>query len=124
MLWRILADAVLMLHLGFILFAILGGILFYRWRWIPWLHLPAFCWSSWVSFTGTLCPLTPLENHFRHRAGQDGYAGGFIDHYIVPLIYPEGLTDKIGITLGICILIWNAFVYSLILRRRRRAEQS
>ena len=91
MLLRLAADAVLVFHLAFIVFALLGGLLATRWRWMVWLHLPAAGWGFFVEVTGRICPLTPLENMLREQAGSSGFSGGFVAHYLVPLIYRKTL---------------------------------
>lgn len=116
--FALLADATLILHLGFILFATLGALLLLRWPGLVWLHLPALAWGIWIEFSGGICPLTPLENHFRDRAGQDGYHGGFIDHYLVPIIYPDGLTRQTQWILGTVLIVVNLLIYALWLSRR------
>lgn len=119
--YRILADLVLVLHLAFIVFAVTGGLLTLRWRWAPLVHLPAACWSAFIVATGGLCPLTPLENAFRRAAGAEGYSGGFIEHYLLPVIYPAGLTPSLQVTLAALAVTANLLVYSLVwLIRRRR----
>jgi hypothetical protein len=119
MLPRLLADAVLVLHLAFVAFALAGGLLAWRWRWMTWLHLPALAWAATVEFTGWICPLTPLENILRAAGGQAGYSGGFIDHYLLPLLYPAALTPGLQVLLGAGLLVFNAAVYLLLWRRRR-----
>ncbi len=119
MLYRVLADAVLVFHLFFVAFALAGGLLAFRWRWIPAVHLPALAWAAFVEFTGRICPLTPLENHLRAAGGQAGYPGGFIEHYLLPLIYPAALTREIQFVLGAGLLAFNVAVYALLWRRRR-----
>ena len=121
MLWRLLADAVLLLHLLFICFAVLGGLWTWYWRPAMFLHLPALAWAAWVEFQGRICPLTPLENHLRAAGGAAGYAGGFIEHYLLPLIYPAALTPGIQVLLGSILVAFNAIVYLLsFLRHRKR----
>jgi hypothetical protein len=116
--YRLLADAVLLLHLGFILFAVFGALLVARRRrWLP-LHLAAAGWGFLVEATGAFCPLTWAEIHFRQLAGQAGYEGGFIDHYLLPLIYPAGLTRNLQLALGLGVLAINALLYAWIWRRR------
>ena len=115
---RILADAVLLLHLAFIAFVVLGGLAVLRWPRLAFIHLPAVAWAAGISFAGFVCPLTPLENHFRRLGGETGYAGGFIEHYLTPLIYPEGLTRGIQIALGAFVIALNLFVYARLWRRR------
>ncbi|MGI9627782.1 MAG: DUF2784 domain-containing protein [Longimicrobiales bacterium] len=119
--YRVAADLVLVLHLLFIVFVIAGGLLGLRWRWTPWLHLPAVVWGVALEFFGWICPLTPLENSLRQASGAQGYEGGFIEHYILSIIYPRGLTPEIQIALGVIVLVINVAVYGVILRRRRRA---
>ena len=120
MLLRLSADAVLLLHLLFIAFALLGGLLVLRWRWLAWLHLPAVFWAVTVEALQLLCPLTPVENDLRHAAGQAGYNTGFIEHYLLPIIYPAGLTPVIQLWLAALVLSLNLLVYGLLLWRWRR----
>ena len=122
MMYRWLADATVALHLAFILFVVLGGLLALKdVRW-AYLHLPAVAWVAWLEFSGAICPLTPLENALRIRAGQAGYEGGFIDHYLLPLIYPAGLTPQIQVGLGIGVVVLNVIIYGWLWRRRRTKE--
>jgi len=114
------ADAVLLLHGLFILFAVLGGLLAARWRWIAAVHLPAAAWAAWIEASGGICPLTPLENRLRQLAGDTPYAGGFVEHYLLPLIYPSGLTPEVQWTLAAGVVAANAVIYAWVLRRRRR----
>ncbi|WP_122864342.1 DUF2784 domain-containing protein [Pseudomonas viridiflava] len=124
MIFRLAADAVVTFHLLFILFVLLGGLLVLRWPWAALLHLPAMTWGAAVEFLHLYCPLTPLENALRSRAGDQGYDGGFIEHYLIPLIYPVGLTPQIQLWLGGIVLLINASVYGALLvcgvRRFRR----
>jgi hypothetical protein len=118
---RLLADAVLVLHLLFIAFALAGGLLAFHWRPAMVLHLPAMAWAALVEFNGWICPLTPLENRLRAAGGAAGYEGGFIEHYLLPLIYPAALTPQLQWWLGGGLLAFNAAVYLLCwLRNRRR----
>lgn len=112
------ADAVLVLHGLFILFVVAGGALIWRWPRLARLHLPAVAWAAWVTSAGWICPLTPLENELRHAAGQAGYGGGFVEHYLLALIYPEGLTRGAQIALGTVIVLINLAAYARLLRRR------
>lgn len=112
-----LADAVLVLHLGFILFVALGGLLALRWPRVAWLHVPCAVWGVAIEFGGWICPLTPLENSLRARAGEATYSGDFIGAYLTPLIYPEGLTRDAQLALGFGALALNLMVYALVLRR-------
>ena len=119
MIYRLAADAVLLLHLAFIVFVLFGAIGARRWRWWPWLHLPMAGWGIWVSAAGAVCPLTPLENRLRLAAGQSGYEGGFIEHYLLALIYPEGLTQPVQWLLAAVVLGLNAGLYAWVWRGRR-----
>jgi len=116
--YQVLADLVVLLHLSFILFAALGGLLALRWRGVMWLHVPAVAWAAFAELSGRLCPLTPLENRLRRAAGEAGYEGDFIAHYIIPVIYPAGLTQTIQIALGVILIVGNAIVYAVVFRRR------
>lgn len=117
MIFRLAADAVVTFHLLFIIFVQLGGLLVLRWPWAALLHLPAMAWGAAVEFLHLYCPLTPLENALRSRAGDQGYDGGFIEHYLIPLIYPAGLTPQIQLWLGGIVLLINASVYGALLVR-------
>ena len=125
MFFRAVADGVLVLHLGFIVFALLGGLATIKWRWMPAIHLPAVAWAFYVEWTGSACPLTAVENHWRLSAGQSGYAGGFIEHYLLAVIYPAGLTPSIQVMLAATVLGVNFAIYSwLAFRRRSRVKKS
>lgn len=112
----ILADAVLVLHLAFVLFVLFGGLLALRWRPIIWAHLPAVLWGTFVEFSGWVCPLTPLENWLRTQAGISGYEGDFIARYIIPILYPEALTSDIQTILGTVVVVVNLAIYGWLLR--------
>lgn len=118
MFWRIAADALVLLHLVFILFVLLGGLLLLRWPRLLCLHLPAVAWGIVVECLHLGCPLTPWENHLRRMAGQAGYEDGFIEHYLIPLIYPAGLTPQIQLWLGSIVLLVNLSVYACLIWRR------
>lgn len=120
MLYSALAGLVVVLHLAFIVFAALGGLLALRHRWVAWLHLPAVAWAAVVVLFGWICPLTPFENALRRAAGMEGYAGGFIDRYVVPLVYPVGLTRELQVGLGVALVGINCAVYAMVVRRARR----
>lgn len=120
---RLAADAVLLLHLAFIVFVVAGGLLALRWRWASLLHLPAAAWGAFVELSGRICPLTPLENALRLQAGQAGYEGSFIEHYLLALIYPAGLTHGIQFVLAALVLGVNIAVYAWVWRRRRRRSR-
>ena len=114
------ADAVLVFHFTFILFCTLGAALALKWRWILLLQIPAAAWGFYVEMSGRLCPLTSLENDLRHRAGQAGYQGDFIQHYLLATIYPEGLTRNIKFVLGAVVIGVNLSIYVWLFRYRRR----
>ena len=115
--YRLTADLVVLIHLGFILFAVLGGLLVLRYRRCALLHLPALVWAILISFFGWVCPLTPLENWLRESGGVLGYDTSFIEHYLLPVIYPGELTRRKQIFLGLLVLIVNLGIYSWIVRR-------
>jgi hypothetical protein len=119
LIYRALADAVLVLHLGFVLFVVLGGLLVLRRPKLAWLHIPAAIWGVLIEYTGWICPLTPLEISFRARGGQPGYGGGFIQHYIQPVLYPTGLTRSTQVVLGSIVLILNLAAYGIVISRMR-----
>jgi hypothetical protein len=114
--FRILADAILVLHLAFIAFVILGGLAVLRWPRLAWLHLPAVLWAAGITFAGGYCPLTPLENRLRVAGGEAGYEGSFIEQYLTALIYPDGLTRGLQIVLGCVVVAVNLAVYLRLLR--------
>jgi len=118
--YRVLADVTLALHLAFILFVALGGLLVLRWRRVLWFHVAAAVWGAAISFFGWTCPLTPIENHFRRLGGEAGYGESFIERYLVSLIYPGGLSRTGFIALGAGIIVVNAIIYGWIHRRARR----
>ena len=120
MLDRALADAVVVFHLAFIAFAFAGGLLVLRWRRVMALHLPAVAWATLVEVMHWRCPLTPLENYFRLRGGQAGYTGGFVEHYIEPVVYPSGLTPTIQVFIGFGVLAINVAVYGIVFMQWRR----
>ena len=115
--FRVLADATVVLHLGFVLFVVLGGLIVSRWRLVAWVHLPAAGWGAWVEFAGWVCPLTPLENWLRKQGGGTVYASSFIEHYLLPILYPESLSRELQWILGGMVLLINAFVYIVVFRR-------
>lgn len=120
MIWRILADAVLALHLAFVAFVVLGGLLVLRWPRLAWVHLPAAAWGALLEFGGWYCPLTPLEKHLRMLGGGAGYEGGFIAHYLLPMLYPQGLTRSAQVALGLLVVVVNVAIYARLLARRRQ----
>lgn len=119
MIYIILADCIVVLHFLFIIFVITGGLSALKWRKIIWLHLPAAVWGALIEFTGWICPLTIMENDFRIKGNSLGYTGGFIQHYLIPVIYPTGLTHEIQIILGSVVVSLNLLVYWFIIRKWR-----
>jgi len=121
MLCRVLADLLVAIHFGFVLFVLFGGVLS-AWRaWIACFHIPAAVWGALIEFTGWICPLTPWEQRLRACAGQTGYGGGFIEHYLLPVLYPGALTPGIQRLLGLVVVVVNLLAYGTVLRRRRTA---
>ena len=117
--FRLLADGVVILHLTFVLFVLFGGLLTLWWPRISWLHLPAAAWGAAVEFGGWVCPLTPLEQWLRLEAGQSAYPSDFIEHYVLPVLYPAMLTREKQIVLGALVLVVNVAVYGWLLRMTR-----
>jgi len=124
MLHTLLADLVVGVHLAFVLFVVAGGLLVLRWPRLAWAHLPAAAWGAVVELAGWVCPLTPLENALGGRGGGVGYGGGFVEHYVVPILYPSELTRELQVGLGLGVVALNAGVYLWLLRRRRRRVES
>ena len=120
MIYRSLATILVLVHFASVLFVVLGGFLVLRWPRIAWLHVPAALWGVYVEITGTICPLTPLEKDLWVRGGVEGYSGGFIEHYIIRLLYPEELTRADQVWLGVLALGLNVVAYALVLMRRHR----
>lgn len=118
MLYRWAADLVVLVHLGFVLYVVLGGLLVLRWPRTAWAHLPAAAWGAGVELAGATCPLTPLENLLRARGGLAAYRGDFVDRYVLPVLYPEGLTRETQVVLGLVVIAVNAVVYTVWWRRR------
>ena len=112
--YALLADLMLFLHAGFILFVVLGGVLVFWRRGLAWFHVPCVIWGILIEFQGWVCPLTYLENYLRAAAGNSGYSGGFIDHYLMPLVYPSGLTSVTQVLLGLAVLFINTVIYTLV----------
>jgi hypothetical protein len=116
------ADILVLLHLAFIAFVSLGGLLVLRWPILAYLHIPCLLWGIAIELGGFICPLTPLEVHWRLAAGQAGYDGGFIDHYIMPLIYPPGLTRAIQVSLAVALVVFNGVIYGYLWARHLRRK--
>ena len=134
MLFRVLADLIVVVHFAFVVFVVLGGLLVIRRPSVAWVHLPAVVWGVWIEFSGWICPLTPLENHLRARSGGDVYDVSFVERYLMPVLYPESLARELQVALGAFVIIVNAVIYIVICkagplgfrsaaRRRRRRER-
>jgi len=121
-LFRLLADLVVVVHLAFVLLVVFGGLLVLRWPRLALIQLPAAVWGVVIEWAGWICPLTPLENSLRARGGAAGYGGGFVEHYLLGVLYPAGLTRNVQIVLGLTVLLVNAIAYGLLLARWRRAD--
>ena len=119
MAYRLQADMLVLVHFAFILFVLFGGFIVLWRRWVAWLHLSFAAWGTLVEFNSWVCPLTPWENALRAKAGESGYGGGFVEHYLVPLIYPIGLTPRIQVLLGFIVLAMNLAIYAYVLTRLR-----
>ena len=116
-------DLVVAVHLLFVVFVVIGGLLLLRWPGLIWLHLPAVAWGVFIEFSGGICPLTPLENQLRLEAGQDAYSGGFVEHYLLPILYPDNLTLDVQQVLGTLVILVNLAIYAWVFRvlqQRRR----
>jgi hypothetical protein len=120
MLFQLLADATVVVHLLFVAFVIAGGVLVLRWPRVAWMHLPAAAWGAWVELAGWVCPLTPLENWLRMRGGSGIYTSGFVERYLLPVLYPESLTRDVQWTLGLLVILLNGIVYAVVVLSRRR----
>ncbi len=117
-----LADAVVLVHLAFVLFVVFGGVLVLWRAWIAWVHLPAVAWGAWIEFAGWICPLTPFENWLRSLSGDQMYESSFVDRYIVSILYPPALTRDVQWALGALVLAINATVYFLVWRQQRKGD--
>lgn len=119
----VLADLLVVVHLAFVVFVVTGGFLLARWPRLIWLHLPAAVWGATIEFSGGICPLTPIENRLRVRGGGDAYSGDFVEHYLLPLLYPAQLTPGFQFWLGLGVVAVNVLAYALAWRvwRRRSA---
>lgn len=119
MIFRVLAELVLVLHFAFVVFVVSGGFLALRWRWLAWLHVPTAVWGVWIEIANGICPLTPLENWLRTKAGGTGYHEGFVEHYLLATLYPDGLTRTTQFVLAAIVLAANVVAYVLFFRRTR-----
>ena len=124
MFYRLMADAIVVLHLAYVIFVVAGGLLVFRWRRVALLHLPAVVWAVLLEFRGWLCPLTPLELKLRASGGQAGYGGGFIEHYILPVLYPVELDKVMQIEIGSLVIAVNIAVYGWLLWRIKNPRLS
>lgn len=120
--FRVAADLVVALHAAFALFVALGALLTFRWRRVMWAHVPAAAWGVLIEFSGWVCPLTPLENALRLRAGEAAYSGDFIQHYVVPALYPANLTHETQLAIGSAALLGDVLIYSCLFHRRGHAR--
>jgi hypothetical protein len=120
MMFRLSADAIVVLHLLFVAFVVLGGLLVLRWRRVAWAHLPAAAWGAWIEFVGWMCPLTPLENWLRMRGGSTTYTTSFVERYLLPVLYPESLSRDVQWMLGLLVVAVNGIIYSVVVRSRRK----
>ena len=114
-----LADLVVILHFAFVLFVILGGLLVLRWPRLVYVHLPVALYGALIELVGWICPLTPLEKQLRESAGLQGYQGGFVEHYILPVLYPAGLTRNVQLVLGLIVIGMNLAIYTVMAHRYR-----
>ena len=119
MIYSILADLLVLFHFAFVLFVLFGGFLLLKYKQLIFLHVPAFLWGIVVELNHWICPLTPMEKHFREKAGEAGYDGGFVENYLIPVLYPAGLTEDIQTVLGLVVLFLNLGVYFVVFRKRR-----
>ena len=118
MIYRFLADLVVLAHFGFIVFVIFGGLLAFRWQWVAWLHVPALAWGGFIELTGRICPLTPLENQLRRAGGMSEYSQSFIEQYLIPVVYPIGLTREFQVLMGLVLIALNISMYAYLGWRR------
>lgn len=123
-LYLILAELTVLVHFLFVVFVTVGALLLLRWPKLIWLHLPALFWGIYIQFSGGYCPLTPLEKTFRQRAGMETYDGGFINYYLIPIIYPPGLTPEMQIMIGIGLILLNVLIYAVFIYRHRQRSDS
>ena len=120
--YLLLADLVVLIHFLFVLFVFVGGFLVLKWHRLAWLHLPVLVWGAYIEFSHSICPLTPLEIGLRREAGVDPYQGGFIGHYLIPIIYPPGLTSADQFIVAWILLVVNALSYGWLLRRYQKIK--
>ena len=121
--FNLFADLVVLLHLLFIVFALLGGLLVLWRSFFAWFHIPAALWAAGIEFLGWICPLTPLENILRQKGGAAGYESGFVEYYIMPILYPVSLTRGIQVVLGLVVLSVNIGIYAYVWYRIRQGKR-
>jgi hypothetical protein len=119
----ICANLLVVIHLAFVCFVVAGGLLVWKWRWILFLHIPAAAWGALIEYQGWVCPLTPMEQRLRQAGGQEGYSGGFIEHYLLPMLYPSQLSREVQVSLGTAVLVINIAVYGLLMARLVRGRK-
>ncbi len=124
MLLKLAADGVVLLHFAFVIFVVFGGLAVWRRPRLMWLHMPAAAWGVFIELSGGVCPLTPLENRLRIACGEIGYSGGFVEEYLIPVVYPDDLTRWVQISLGVGVVAVNLVVYGLLIVRRLKAEET
>ena len=125
MYYRLAADFIVIVHLAFVCFVVAGGLLVLKWHRVAWLHVPAVVWGALVEFQGWFCPLTPLEQQLRQAAGQAGYDGSFVEHYVIPVLYPAGLDRQVQVVLGTAVVVINLAVYAwLVLRSTKLGDKN
>jgi hypothetical protein len=117
--YPLLADLIVWIHLAFVVFVVLGGLLVMKWPGLMWIHLAAVFWGIAIELSGWICPLTPLENWLRHKGGEENYQFDFVARYLMPMLYPQGLTRRSQIFLGALVLVVNGVIYGRVLRKRR-----
>lgn len=120
MLYQIAADFIVLIHFSFIVFVLIGGFLVFKWRWLIWLHIPAAIWGALIVMVGWICPLTPIENMLRQTAGNEAYSSGFIERYLVPVIYPSGLNREMFIAMGVVVIVINVILYTILFLKCKR----
>jgi len=120
--YQIGASGLVLLHLGFVGFVVAGGLLCLKWRRVIWVHIPAVIWGIAIELTGWICPLTPLENYLRQKAGEQTYATDFVFHYLMPILYPETLTRTLQLLMGLVVALINIAIYAYIIRSHRRGH--
>ncbi len=118
MIYSLLAECLVLVHFAFVAFVLVGGLLVLWKPFLRWLHLPAVAWAALIEFSGWICPLTPWEQALRLKGGQAGYTGGFVEHYLIPVLYPAGLTQGVQVVLGILVVAVNVGIYTIVGRRR------